>query len=145
MMLVQIDVFPSISSTWEPFWFFPAMLMSFTYTDKNNFCLQWTNKHSQFGTFSHLSSNATSSNCLSHMSPARRCAYKFLARGTTGSSMFSQDFEHLCRGRRIHMSGHSDFGIMSHLGASSIFTWYSSNDIHYICGRHLKRKMRIVQ
>ena len=29
----------------------------------------------------------------------------------------------LCRGRRIQMSGHSDFGIFNNLGASSIFTW----------------------
>ena len=28
-----------------------------------------------------------------------------------------------CRGRRIHTSGHSDFGILSNLWASTIFTW----------------------
>ena len=33
------------------------------------------------------------------------------------------DFGHLCRGRRIQMSGHSDLGIFNDLGASSIFTW----------------------
>ena len=52
------------------------------------------------------------------------------------------------------ISGHSDFGILSNRGASSIFTWVSAdtasavspaswssrNDIHYICGRHLRRK-----
>ena len=30
---------------------------------------------------------------------------------------------HLCHGRRIHMSGHSDFGSLSNLEASSIWTW----------------------
>ena len=44
------------------------------------------------------------------------------SRGTTGSSMLANDFGHLCRGRRIHIYGHSDFGILSNLGASSIFT-----------------------
>ena len=34
---------------------------------------------------------------------------KILSRGTTGSSILDHDFGHLCRGRRIHMSGHSDF------------------------------------
>ena len=29
----------------------------------------------------------------------------------------------LCRGRRIQMSEHSDFGMFNNLGASSIWTW----------------------
>ena len=37
--------------------------------------------------------------------------------------MSVQDFGHLCRGRRIHTSGHHpDFGILSNLGAYSNFT-----------------------
>ena len=32
-------------------------------------------------------------------------------RGTTGSSILDHDLGHLCRGRRIQMSGHSDLGI----------------------------------
>ena len=32
-------------------------------------------------------------------------------------------FGHLCRGRRIQLSGHSDFGIFNNLWASSIWTW----------------------
>ena len=36
-------------------------------------------------------------------------------RGTTGSSILDHDFGHLCRGRRIQMSGHSDFGIFDNL------------------------------
>ena len=51
---------------------------------------------------------------------------------------------HLCRGRRIQMSGHSHFGILNGFGASSILpgvhqilhqlfvlrTWQSGYDIH---------------
>ena len=40
-----------------------------------------------------------------------------------GSSILDHDLGHLCRGRRIQMSGHSDFGIFNNFGASSIFTW----------------------
>ena len=82
-----------------------------------------TNKHSQFGTFSQPCSNRTFSNCLSHNSPAGRWPYKFRSRGTTGSSILDHDLGHLCRGRRIQMSGHSDMGIFNNFGASSIFTW----------------------
>ena len=63
------------------------------------------------------------SNCLSHNSPDKGWPYRFLSRGTTGSSILDHDFGHLCRGRRIQMSGHSDLGILSNLWASSIFTW----------------------
>ena len=38
-----------------------------------------------------------------------------------GSSMFGPDLGHLCRGGRIHTSGHSEFGFLNNLGASSIF------------------------
>ena len=37
--------------------------------------------------------------------------------------MFDHGFDHLCRGIRIHVSGHSDFGILSSVGESFIFTW----------------------
>ena len=33
----------------------------------------------------------------------------------TGSSILDHDFGHLCRGRRIQMSGHSDLGIFNNL------------------------------
>ena len=49
--------------------------------------------------------------------------YRFRSRGTIGSSILDHDFGHLCRGRRIQKSGHSDFGIFNNLWASSIFTW----------------------
>ena len=71
----------------------------------------------------HSSSNRTYSKCLSLNIPANARPYKFRSRSSTGSSMFAQDLGHLCGGRRIHTSGHSDFGISSNLGASSNFTW----------------------
>ena len=39
-----------------------------------------------------------------------------------GLPYWTQDFGHLCRGRRIQVSGHSDLGIFNNVGASSIFT-----------------------
>ena len=35
--------------------------------------------------------------------------------------MLDHDFGHMCFGRRIQISGHSDFAIFNDLGASSIF------------------------
>ena len=40
-----------------------------------------------------------------------------------GSSILDHEFGHLCFGRRIQISGHSDFGIFNKDGASSILTW----------------------
>ena len=81
------------------------------------------NKHAQLETFSHPCFNRTFSNFLSHNSPAKGWPYRFRSRGTTGSSILDHDLGHLCRGGRIQMSGHSDLGIFSIFGASSIFTW----------------------
>ena len=53
------------------FCFFPAYLMSSTYTDKNNPFWRCTNKHSQLATFCQPYFNTTFSNCFSHNSPAR--------------------------------------------------------------------------
>ena len=49
-------------------------------------------------------------NCLSHSNRACGWLLKFRSRGTTGSLILSHDFGHLCRGRRVQKSGHSDFG-----------------------------------
>ena len=100
------------------FCFFPANLMSSTYTDKNNPFSRCTNKHFQLETLSHPYFKRIFSNCLSHNSPARRWPYRIRSRRTTGSSIVDHDFGHLCRGRRIHMSGHSDLEfsiILEHL------------------------------
>ena len=45
----------------------------------------------------------------------------------TGSSILDHDLGHLCFGRRIQVSGHSDFGIFNNDGASSILTWVSAD------------------
>ena len=112
----------SISSTWESysvsfqqFWCHPRV------PERISPCFRRTNRNSQFVPFSHSSYNRTSSNCVSHNTPASGCPDTFRSRGTTGCSMFAHDFGHLCRGRRIHISGHPDFGILSNLGTSSIF------------------------
>ena len=98
--------------------------MASTYTDKNNPFSRCKNKHSQLETFSQPYFNKIFSNCLSQNSPAKRWPYRFRSRGTTGSSTLDHDFGHLCRGRRIQMSGHSDFGIFKNVGASSILPGY---------------------
>ena len=90
---------------------FPANLMSSTYTDENNPFSRCTKKHSQWETFSQPYFNRNFSNCLSHNIPAKGWPYRFRSGETTGSSMLDHDFGHLCRGRRIQMSGHSDLGI----------------------------------
>ena len=59
-----------------------------------------------------------------HNSPAKGWPYRFRSRGTTGSSILDHDFGHLCRGRRIQMSGHFDLGFFNNLWASSIFLGY---------------------
>ena len=69
--------------------------------------------------FSHPSPNTTFSNCLFRKCPASGWRYRFRSRG---SSMVAHDLGHLCCGRRIHLSGHSDFWILNNLGASSILT-----------------------
>ena len=83
-----------------------------------------TNKHSQLEIFSQPCFNRIFSSCLSHNSPAKGWPYRFRSRGTTGSSILDHDLRHLCRGRRIQMSGHSDLGMFNIFGASFIFTWF---------------------
>ena len=71
--------------------------------------------------------NRIFSNCLFHNSPAKGWPYKFLSRGTSGSSILEHDFGHLRRSRRIQMYGHSDLGILNNLFVFSILAvwiWY---------------------
>ena len=101
---------------------FQPIFMSSTYTDKNNPFSRCAKRHSQFGIFSQPCFSRIFSNCLSHNSPTKGWPYRFRSRGTTGSSILDHDLGHLCLGRRIQMSGHSDLGIFNNLWASSIFT-----------------------
>ena len=104
-------------------------------------------------TFSQPYFNRIFSNCLCHNSPSKGWPDRFRSRGTTESSILDHDFGHLCRGRRIQISGHSDFGIFSNVGASSIFvlgvnwycvcclscaSWWPCHDIHFFCSRHFE-------
>ena len=73
--------------------------------------------------FSQPCLNRIFSNCLSHNSPAKGWPYRFRSRRTTGSSILDHDLGHLCRGRRIQMSGHSDFGIFNNCEHLPFFTW----------------------
>ena len=84
-------------------------------------------------TFSQPYFNRIFSNCLSHNSPAKGWPCRFRSRGTTGSSILDHDFGHLCSGRRIQMSGHSDLGIFSNFVASFIFTWEKADTATAAC------------
>ena len=42
----------------------------------------------------------------------------------------------LCRGTRIHMSGHADFGGISNAGASSFLTWVQADTASGACPAH---------
>ena len=86
-------------------------ILSSTYTDKNNPFSRCTKRHSQLETFSQPCLNRIFSNYLSHNSPFKGWPYRFRSRGTTGSSILDHDLGHLCFGRRIQISEHSDFGI----------------------------------
>ena len=50
--------------------------------------------------------------------------------------MLDDDFGHLCRGRRIQMSGHSDFAIFNNFGASYIITWKKTDTASASCPTH---------
>ena len=50
--------------------------------------------------------------------------------------MLNHDLGHFCRGRRIHISGHSDFGIFNKVGASSIVTWVYAETASAACPAH---------
>ena len=104
------------------FCFFPANLMSSTYTDKNNPCFTEYEWAFPIGDFIPSVFQKDFLKLPFPYSPARRWPYRFRSRRTTESSTLDHDFGHLCRGRRIHMSGHSDLGIFNNFGASSIFT-----------------------
>ena len=47
--------------------------------------------------------------------------------------MFHHDLGHVCRGKRIHISGHSDFGIVSNFGAPSTLTWVWAGTASAVC------------
>ena len=60
----------------------------------------------------------------------------FVQEERLGSSTPDHDLGHLCRGRRIQMSGHSDLGIFNNFGASSILTWVQADIASAACPAH---------
>ena len=86
------------------FCFFPATFMSSMWTDKNKCCFLWASKHPNLVLFPNQVPSFFRT--VFPTSLASGCPYKFRSRGTTGSSMCSHDFGHLCFGRRVHTSEH---------------------------------------
>ena len=84
--------------------------MSSTYTGKNNPFSRCTKRHSQFGIFSQPYSIGSSQIAFPIIVLPKDDHNRFRSRGMTGSSILDHDLGHLCFGRRIQMSGHSDFG-----------------------------------
>ena len=107
--------------------FLPAILISSTYTDKNNLCFRERTDIPNAELFpSQERPNRTSSNCHSQKRPANGCPYKFRSRGTTGSSMFDHEFGHFWVVEDgSNKSGHSDYGFLRSFGASSILVLVS--------------------
>ena len=96
---------------------FLPFLISSTYTERNSPLAQLT----QPGTFHHPSANGTTSNCLSNKRPTKWLSVQISFKVNHWIfNIFPWILGHLCRGRRILTSGHSDFGRFNNLGASSI-------------------------
>ena len=96
------------------FSFLPANLKSSTYTDKINPFSRWRKETFPIWNFSHPCFNRIFSKLPSPQQVLPKDDHtKFLSRKTPGSIMLDHNFVHLCRGRRIQMSGHTDSGIFS--------------------------------
>ena len=121
MLVLPNQLLCLVLSTLDQCFVFFQPILSHPHTQKRiTLFSRCTNKHSQLETFSQPYFNRIFSTCLSHNSPAKRVPYRFRSRGTT----VDHDLGHLCRGRRIQMSGDSDFGIFNNLGAPSILPGY---------------------
>ena len=111
--------------------------MSSTYTDKNDPFSRCTNKHSQLETFSPT--------VLQQV--FFQIAFPITVLPKDDRTDFAQEerldlpywtmiLGRLCRGRRIPMSGHSDFGFFNNFGASPIFTWEKADTASGACPEH---------
>ena len=128
----QTNVFHEFFQVDSMFSVLLASLISSTYTDKKSPLARLTYKHSQLKTFPNRVLTTLSQIAFLMRVPARGWTYRFLARGTTGSSTLDHESGHLCFGRRIQISGRSDFGIFAEDGASSILTWVSADILHVL-------------
>ena len=135
-------VFPNQSLSWvfsKSDWYFlfclPVWYRRLSLIGKSRFS-QFMNKQSQPGTFRDLFCR-TFSTWLSLHSPAEGWPYRFRSRGTTEYSILTREFGHLCFGRRIQITGDSDFGIFNNVGASLILTWVQADTASAACPEHL--------
>ena len=125
---IRNDVGSSISTSFINFFhkgakfcFCPAILMSSTQTDKNNFCFYERITIPNLILFP----NQVPSMLFRTVLPTRVLRVgvrKSFVQEEKQDHLSSHDFGHLCFGRRIHTSGHSDLGILSGFWASSVFT-----------------------
>ena len=60
----------------------------------------------------------------------------FVQEERRGLAIMAHDLDHVCRGRRIQTSGHSDFGIFSDVGPSSILTLVCADTASAACPAH---------
>ena len=103
--------------------FFPASLISSTYTNKICLFSRSTNKHSQFGTFpNRVPIEFFRIACPTTVLPEDDNT-DFAQEERLDLRCWTIISAILCRGRRIQMSGHSDLRIFNDFGASFIFTW----------------------
>ena len=96
-----------------------TILMSSTCTDKNNPCFRWTKRQSPFGTFFPIQ-------VLRTVFPTRDQQV-----GARTNVDREEPLDLQCWS--IHISGHSDFGILSNLDASSISTWVYADTASAAC------------
>ena len=135
MLMVRPDLqVPSISSTlkpysefFQPFWHHPRV------TSRIIFVSDEQQDIPNSVLFFNSSPSRIFSNCLSHKTPTSGWPFKFRSRGTTGSSMSDQYFGHVCRRKRIHISGHSGFGFLSHFWSVLHFSWVSADTASPAC------------
>ena len=84
--------------------------MSSTYTDKKNPFWRLYDKHRQLETFSQPYSVGFSQISLPIIVLPKDDRTGSVQEEQLGSSILDHDLGHVCRGRRIQMYGHSDFG-----------------------------------
>ena len=79
--------------------FFPATLISFHVHRRQKSSVDSQKSIPNFGTFPIHFQTVLSR--IAFLTSPGGCPYRFLSRGTTGSSILDQDLSHLCRGRGI--------------------------------------------
>ena len=107
------------------FCFFPANFMSSTYKDKiDPFCDGVRTGIPNWKPFPNRAAMGFSQIAFPIMVLPKDDHIDSVQEEQLGSSILDHDLGHLCCGRRIQMSGHSDLGIFNNLGASSILHGY---------------------